>query len=256
MNLRFEQALFFSDVHLGWVPLVESHERWLDHLPAAAGDADLVVLNGDIIDDHRGQPSARVRELIARFTELVDRFRREGRNVVYVEGNHDLMHQAKGPLVPTVWRLDLTSREGRRVHVLHGHRFAEEPEQTGPYERYGKRFLRLENWCYSKMSALRAIYPHSIGWLAGAVGLTEDLIWRPGLYRQAGGFADVDVLVHGHYHFGPGRVQVGKLELIRTGAWVSRGHRGTVDRMLRYRNGRFERITLEGGRWIVPGDGR
>lgn len=256
MTHRFEQALFFSDVHLGWVPLVESHERWLEHLPSAVGDADLVVLNGDIIDDHRGQPSARVQELIARFVELMEGFRREGRKVVYVEGNHDTMRLAKGALVPDCWKLELTSKDGRRVRVLHGHRFDEEPEEAGPYERYGKRFLRFENWCYSKVRALQAVYPHSIGWLVGAVGLGEDLAWRPGLYRQARVIDDVDVLVHGHYHFGPGRVQVGRLALIRTGAWVSQGHRGTVDRMLRYRAGKFERITLSGGRWVVPADGR
>ena len=228
----------------------------IEHLPAAADDAELIVLNGDVLDDHRGQPSSLVRDLIARFTEIISRFKREGRKVVYVEGNHDAMHAAQGDLIPDRWHYDFEGKHGERVRVLHGHRFDESWGSHGAYERYGRRFLRLENWSYAKARLLRSMYPHTIGWLVGAVGWLEDRFWRPRFYDRARVMAGLDVLVHGHFHFGPGRLALGDLELHKSGSWVSRGHRGTVDRMLRYRTGKFERITLQGDRWIVPGDGR
>jgi predicted phosphodiesterase len=252
--VRTRRALFLSDVHLGWEVLERAHAELLDHLPAAIDDAEVIVLNGDIIDAYRGQPSARTRELVARFVELVAALRSEGRTVVYVEGNHDA--DAAGPLVPDRWSFDLEGAHGERIRALHGHRFADPPAPVGPYERYGRGFIRAENWCYARAAAIRAVYPHSIGWLVGAVGLIEDRAWRPGLYAAAADLDGPDVLVHGHFHFGPGHVRVGRRDLHRTGAWVSRGHRGSVDRMLRYEDGVFERITLERGKWIVPGDGR
>ncbi len=253
---RFSSALFLSDLHLGWVPLAASHARLIEHLPAAVGDSELVVLNGDVIDEHRGRPSSRVRDLIARFSELIGRLRKEGRTVVYVEGNHDAMHLARGDLVPDRWRFEFEGTRGEHVRVLHGHRFDDGWKGPGPYEDYGRRFLRFENWAYSKARLLRALYPHSFGWLVGAVGWLEDRFWRPRFYDLARRMQGLDVLVHGHFHFGPGSVALGALSLHKSGAWVSHGHRGTVDRMLRYRDGTFERITLEGSRWVVPTDGR
>jgi UDP-2,3-diacylglucosamine pyrophosphatase LpxH len=253
---RISRALFLSDIHLGWIPAARNHQRLLDHLPAAAEDAELIVLNGDVIDAHRGQPSSLVRELISRFGELMARFKREGRDVVYVEGNHDAMHLVKGDLVPDRWHYDFEGKEGERIRVLHGHRFEESWNRAGPYEHYGRNFLRAENWSYAKARMLAAIYPHTIGWLVGAVGWLEDRFWRPRFYERIRKMAGPEVLVHGHFHFGPGRLALGSLTLHKSGSWVSRGHRGTVDRMLRYREGQFERIALEGTRWVVPGDGR
>jgi UDP-2,3-diacylglucosamine pyrophosphatase LpxH len=253
---RFSRALVLSDIHLGWVPAAQGHARLIEHLPRAAGDAELIVLNGDVIDDHRGQPGSLVRDLIARFSEIIARFKREGREVVYVEGNHDAMHLAKGELIPDRWHYDFEGKHGERVRVLHGHRFEEKWGRAGAYEHYGRRFLRFENWSYSKVRALRSMYPHTIGWMVGAIGWLEDRFWRPRFYDRARVMLGLDVLVHGHFHFGPGRLSLGALQLHKSGSWVSRGHRGTVDRMLRYRDGKFERIALHGDRWIAPDDGR
>jgi hypothetical protein len=66
----------------------------------------------------------------------------------------------------------------------------------------------------------------------------------------------IDTLVHGHFHFGPGCSMVAGRPAWRTGAWVARGHLGTVDRMLRYRAGTWERIGIERGRVRVFADGR
>ena len=46
-------ALVFSDVHLGWSICSRHHAEWLARLPEAAGDAELIVLNGDVVDAFR-----------------------------------------------------------------------------------------------------------------------------------------------------------------------------------------------------------
>ena len=66
----------------------------------------------------------------------------------------------------------------------------------------------------------------------------------------------LDVLLHGHIHYGPGHGQIGRVATWRTGSFVSPGHLGSSDRMLRYRDGRFERIGWDGARWTAFGDGR
>jgi UDP-2,3-diacylglucosamine pyrophosphatase LpxH len=256
--VRIRRALLLSDLHLGWVPLRASHRALLDHLPAAVDDAELVVLNGDVVDGYRPAPAAPEREAIARLAELVASWRREGREVVYVEGNHDPMHEAAGPLRPDRWFHDFEGADGARVRVLHGHRFDPAPYRPGPYSAWGRHLLALENRAYARVAALRGAYRHSLGWVVGAVGKLEDVLWRGGFARRAEAFAGeaAEILVHGHFHFGPGERPIGRLRAIRSGAWVSAGHRGTVDRILRYRDGHFERLGLSGGRWHVPADGR
>jgi len=244
-------------VHLGWVPLVRHHERFLQRLPEAVDDSELVVLNGDIVDHHRGLPSTTVRDLVARLAELVASWRQEGRQVVYVEGNHDSIARAVGPLRPETWCHDFEGARGERVRVIHGHKLSRQDPQQSRYESWGKHFLRLENHLYARSRTLRRLYPASIGWLVGAVGLTEDRVWRPGFNQAVARWqAPMDVLVHGHFHFGPGSLRLGPLRLHRSGAWVSRGHRGSVDRLLRYQDGRFHRLALRRERWLSANDGR
>jgi hypothetical protein len=69
-------ALLFSDVHLGWSICSRHHARWLARLPEAAGDADLIVLNGDVIDGHRRVQRAAERDLVSQLAELVTGWRR------------------------------------------------------------------------------------------------------------------------------------------------------------------------------------
>ena len=76
---RVRRALFLSDLHLGWVACHELHQRLLDRLPEADGDAELIVLNGDILDAYRGFVRACDTELAARLAGLVRQWRREGR---------------------------------------------------------------------------------------------------------------------------------------------------------------------------------
>ena len=256
MSSRVEEALFLSDLHLGWVPLVPIHRRLLAQLERAAGDASLVVLNGDIVDGYRGQPSDGTREVVERFCERVQAWRDEGREVVVIEGNHDPAGTTPAPLSAERWRYDFTGSRGERVRVLHGHRFSDEVEPLGVYEGFGRHFLRFENHAYGASGLLRWMYPWSIGWVVGAVGRVEDIVWRRSILEAIGRMDDVDVVVHGHLHFGPGSIRAGRVILFRSGAWVSAGHRGCVDRILRYRRGDFERLALDGGGFVVTRDGR
>jgi UDP-2,3-diacylglucosamine pyrophosphatase LpxH len=250
-------ALIFSDVHLGWALCSRHHQHWLARLPEAVGDAELVVLNGDIVDGHRRVQRADERELVQRLAELVGGWRREGRRVVCMEGNHDARAAAADPLAPERWSLDFETHEGQRVRVLHGHRFAPSELLWGAYDRAGRTLLGLENLVYGRVAALRSLYRFGPGWLASAACRLECVLAQRALpARLAPLLAGVDALLHGHIHYGPGRGRIGEVATWRTGSWVSPGHLGSADRMLRYRAGRFERIGWSGGRWLAFDDGR
>lgn len=253
--MRVKSALILSDLHFGWVPVRRKHARLLDALDAAADDAELIIFNGDIIDGHRGQLAAGDDDLVARLCEKVEQWRNDGRQVIYVEGNHDPA-DGYGSFVPDRWYHDFVGANGERVRVLHGHRFSDDHQRTS-YERFGRRFLRIENHVYNRARVVAWLYPASLGWIVGGYGKVEDIVGRRGFFRAVDRWSsEFDVLVHGHFHFGPGHTTHGSMAMFRSGAWVSRGHRGSADRMLRYRDGRFERITLRNGTWHAPDDGR
>lgn len=252
-----QSALLFSDVHLGWALCARHHAHWLRHLPEAVGDAELVVLNGDVVDGFRRVQRASDHELVLQLAELTEGWRREGRRVVYIEGNHDALPGSAPRLSPECWVFDFETREGAQVRVLHGHRFSPSETLWERYERMGRRLLSLENYVYGRSATLRSLYRFGPGWFVSAVGALECFLGRKAIPKRIGPLLDrIDVLVHGHIHYGPGRGRMDNVPTWRSGSWVSPGHLRTVDRMLRYRNGRFERIGWSGGRWRAFDDGR
>jgi UDP-2,3-diacylglucosamine pyrophosphatase LpxH len=251
------RALFFSDIHLGWVPCSRHHAAWLSRLPQAVDDAELVVLNGDIVDGHRRVHRPSEAELVQRLGELVVQWRREGREVVYVEGNHDRDLGPSAPFRPDRWHHAFEVATGERVLALHGHRFSPSTYVPGLYERSGRRILLRENRAYARLPLLRSLYGLGPGLVVAAIGATECFVARRTLpSRLTPLLRDVDVVLHGHIHFGPGRGAVGGRPTWRTGAWVSSAQPGAADRMLRYRAGRFERITWSRGAWRAAADNR
>ena len=250
-------ALVFSDVHLGWSICSRHHAAWLARLPEAAGDADLIVLNGDVIDGHRRVQRAAERDLVSQLAELVASWRAEGRSVVYLEGNHDAQASAAQPLGPDRWMLDFETVAGERVRVLHGHRFSASDRSGAAYDRLGRGVLGIENFVYGRLPALHSLYRFGPGWVISAVGALECFLARRELPARALPLVeDVDVLLHGHIHYGPGEGRIGDVATYRTGSFVSPGHLRSADRMLRYRAGRFERIGWSGGSWRAFSDGR
>jgi UDP-2,3-diacylglucosamine pyrophosphatase LpxH len=189
--------------------------------------------------------------------ERVALWQREGRAVVYVEGNHDPEGHGDLRLRPDRWLHDFETDGGHRVRVLHGHRVAPDAVTWARYDQAGRRLLTLENRIYGRSATLRSLYRFGPGWVTSSVGAVECTLARRGLpARVTALLAEVDVLLHGHIHYGPGSGRIGRVPTWRTGAWVSPGHLRSVDRMLRYRAGRFERIAWGGGRWRGCDDGR
>ena len=254
--MRIARAIAFSDVHLGWVMCARQHAHWLARLPAAVDDAELVVLNGDVVDGFRGAPRAEDVDLVHGLAALVADWRREGRRVVYLEGNHDGDPDPSAPLRPDGWHYDFETTDGRRVRALHGHRFPRSVAPAGHYDRIGRRLLAAENRAYGRARPLRALYRLGPGWLVSAIGAAECALARRRLPARVSELRDVDVVLHGHIHYGPGRGRVGRVATWRTGSWVSAGHLGTADRMLRLQKGRFERIGWTAGGWRAFDDGR
>jgi UDP-2,3-diacylglucosamine pyrophosphatase LpxH len=249
-------ALLFSDVHLGWSICSRHHAEWLARLPEAADDADLIVLNGDVVDGFRRVQRAAERDLVTQLAELVAGWRAEGRRVVYLEGNHDAETGAQ-PLRPDDWLLDFETAAGERVRVMHGHRFSESELAWAAYDRIGRAVLGVENFLYGRIPALHSLYRAGPGWVVSAVGAIECFLARRELPARVASLVDgIDVLLHGHIHYGPGQGHIGRVATFRTGSFVSPGHLRTADRMLRYRAGRFERIGWSGGGWRAFSDGR
>src|ERR1041385_8765968 len=114
------RPLVLSDIHLGGAVCTPRHRELVAALPAAVDDAELIVLNGDIVDGHRGAPTTEEAELVARLEALCEAWRSEGRRVVWLEGNHD-------PAVAPAWRLEVEGHHGERILILHGHRTSETP---------------------------------------------------------------------------------------------------------------------------------
>ena len=138
LSKRVRRALLLSDVHFGWSVCARQHARLLDRLPEAVDDAELVVLNGDMIDGHRGLPRGVEAELVARFSEMVGTWRAQGRKVVYVEGNHDRVADARAmPIGPEGWVSDWEGTSGERVHAREGHRNCERHNVSEAIERFG-----------------------------------------------------------------------------------------------------------------------
>jgi len=153
--------------------------------------------------------------------------------------------------------LDFATARGERVRVLHGHRFSETEVAWARYDRVGSAVLPLENLVYGRLEPLQSLYRFGPGWLVAAIGSIECRVARRTLpARVAPLLAGVDALLHGHIHYGPGRGRIGDVATWRTGSWVSPGHLGSFDRMLRYRSGRFERIGWTNGAWRAFDDGR
>jgi len=252
-----QSALVFSDVHLGWAICSRHHAEWLRRLPEAVDDAELVVLNGDVVDAFRRVWRSHERELVDTLAALVAGWRAEGRRVVVLEGNHDADPGPWPELRHEGWSLEFETKEGERVRVLHGHRFSPSELAWGGYDQLGRRVLAIENYLYGRLAALHELYRFGPGWLVAAIGALECALARRELpARVAPLLSGVDVLLHGHIHYGPGDGRIGDVRTWRTGSWVSPGHLGTSDRMLRYRDGRFERIGWSGSRWEAFGDGR
>jgi UDP-2,3-diacylglucosamine pyrophosphatase LpxH len=250
-------ALFFSDVHLGWSVCSRHHARWIEHLAEAVDDADLVVMNGDVVDGFRGVQRPAERALVAQLGELALGWRAEGRRVVYLEGNHDAGPSADSALAPDGWTLDFETARGERVRILHGHRFSASDVPWAHYDRMGSAILALENSVYGRVEALQGLYCFGPGWPVAAIGALECFLARRALpARLVPLIRGIDMLLHGHIHYGPGRGRIGDVATWRTGSWVSPGHLGSVDRMLRYRGGRFERIGWAPGGWRAFDDGR
>ena len=153
--------------------------------------------------------------------------------------------------------LDFETATGERVRVLHGHRFSSTDRAGANYDRLGRSVLGAENFVYGRLPALHALYRFGPGWLVSGVGAIECFLARRELPARAASITDgVDVLLHGHIHYGPGEGRIGDVATYRTGSFVSPGHLRSADRMLRYRAGRFERIGWSGASWRAFSDGR
>ncbi|MCP4132183.1 MAG: hypothetical protein GY754_14525 [bacterium] len=247
---KISHAVIISDIHLGWALCGTAHERLLNCLPEIAGESELVILNGDIVDYFRSAYNKKGARTIEAFKKLIQTWKKAGKQVVYIEGNHDRKEIADKNFSPDCLSYDFTGHNGETIRIFHGHRSGTETYRPGPYDRYGSKLLKLDNLVLSKLPFLKKALPFLVGWIYGIIGFIEDKLWQKGLRKRLHELSrDVEVLVHGHIHFGARKYTINNKPVYRSGSWVSGGQVGTTNSLLRYTKGKFERIKITATGW-------
>jgi len=250
LNKPVSRALILSDLHLGWAMCGRLHRKLLKNLHHLAENAELIVLNGDIIDHARRVFSSRGAGRIQYLQKLVNDWKRAGKQVVYIEGNHDSRARADRGFRPDCAVLDFRGVYNERIRIFHGH----DPHSSAgrSYHRNGGIFLALDNFIFAKVALIRPMMRVILRRLYGFIAWIEDRLCRKGIMEHCRSLAhDADVLVHGHMHFGPCSYHAGDIPVYRSGSWVSPGQAGTANTLLRYNMGTFEHLELVGNDWQV-----
>lgn len=242
------QALILSDLHLGWTICGKLHRKLLKNIHHLADKAELIVLNGDIIDYARRVFSSSGAGRIQFLKKLIEDWKKAGKEVVYIEGNHDLREHADAGFMPDCATLDFRGVHNERIRIFHGHN----PQSPAGkrYDTTGTAFLALDNYIFAKIPLLRPLMRLLFRRIYGLIARVEDRMNRQGMTERCSDLAsEVDILIHGHMHFGPSSYSVDGTPVYRSGSWVSPGQAGTANTMLRYNSGTFEHIALVDGEW-------
>jgi len=246
---RISHAIIISDIHLGWAACNETHARLLGNLYKITENAELIILNGDIIDHLRRAFSRSSRRLIGKMQSLVVEWRARGTSVVYIEGNHDRAGIAADGFIPEYPFYEFFGHEGEKIRVFHGHE--EMSPRITDYDAIGSVIHSADNFLFSRYPLLRPMMKAVSGGFQRLFAYLEDLAWHANIKRiLAGRFHDADVFVHGHMHFGPFHYMVNGKPVYRSGSWVSGGCPGVSTGLLRYIKGKFERLDLVGEEWV------
>jgi UDP-2,3-diacylglucosamine pyrophosphatase LpxH len=246
---RIDHAIIISDIHLGWAACGNTHLRLLNNLYKIADAAELIILNGDIIDHLRKTFSRRSRGLIRKACDLVRMWRACGKGVIYIEGNHDRAGIVAQEFIPEYPFFEFTGTGGEKIFVFHGHE--EMSPRISEYDNIGSALLSADNYAYTRIPLLRPFLSCVGARFHGLVACCEDLVWHDRIRRHLARFRpDADVIVHGHMHFGPFHYTVNGRPVYRSGSWVSDGQTGVPTGLLRYVMGKFERLDLVGDEWV------
>ncbi len=247
---KFSKAVILSDLHLGWTMCTGLHYHLLENINNIVDNSELILLNGDIIDHKRKIISYSARELIAQFVEMVSEWRNEGRKVVYIEGNHDLMYDGTIFFKPDTKEFKFMGENDEIITVLHGHSTSNSDNST--YDQYGSSILEFDNYMYTRYPVLRPLMKNLIARLYGFIGWIEDRVFSTLIEKTFGSLLQhAGTIVHGHAHYGPMQYMVGKIPVYRSGSWVSPGQPGTKNSLLVYDKGVFNNMELLGNNWVV-----
>ncbi len=246
---KISHAIIISDIHLGWAACNDTHGRLLNNLHKVTENAELIILNGDIVDHLRKAFCRTSRILIGKMQSLVREWRERGTSVIYIEGNHDRAGLVADELIPEYPFYEFFGHEGEKIRVFHGHE--EMSPHINEYDGIGSLIHSTDNFLFARFPFVRPLMRVVSFGFNRLFTYVEDLIWlatiKKVLCRK---FPDADVLVHGHMHFGPFHYCVNGKQVYRSGSWVSGGCPGVSTGLLRYIKGTFERLDLVGEEWV------
>lgn len=229
---------FASDIHLGGADAAAARatERrfiaWLDHV---GGDAEAIVLAGDVFDFwfEKGE------EIPDGYDAVLDKLReltRRGVRVLFFTGNHDMwlnghFERACGMEVYTEPRL--LTLGGRRIFVAHGDNM----------NIHGKPVLRLLNRCFRSKGlrkVFEAVVPYCailrLGrWWSGLSSKNGRTCTNPAVIEPLIAYARdyalthaVDHFVFGHMHY-PCDHREGTLHTVHLGGWEQAASYAVLD---------------------------
>lgn len=224
MSETRHRAIWLSDVHLGSRGC--KTEFLLDFIKH--NDAEYIYLLGDIIDGWRLKRNWHWPKQHNDVVQKILRRARKGTKVVYVPGNHDEF--ARGFLGLWFGGIQIldepvhTTRDGRKVLMLHGDRF-------DGVVRYAKWLALLGDWSYETALvinhyfnivrrrfgypywSLSAYLKHRVKNAVSFISDFERLVGDEARRR------DMDVVVCGHIHKAEQRY-IGDVLYCNTGDWV------------------------------------
>ncbi len=224
ISTREERLVVISDLHLG-NPFCHAKRRIVEFLAHAVDEGYSICINGDGLDIAQTSFVKLTREIPEVFSQL-KRAKRNGRNVFYCIGNHDIMLQHlldDWGLLTVVPFLNVRSGD-KRFHIQHGHQYdsfyMSRPGLYGFATHMAGYLLNVAPELYRVWIAFERLKGRIRGRGRGIDAEPSSFIEAADEICQRG----FDGVIFGHTHH-PGAVALPDDGLyINTGSWLLRPH--------------------------------
>ena len=228
-SIRSERLLVISDLHLG-NPFSNAKKKVIPFLKWAAQERFDICINGDGLEIAQAS-FAKVAFEVPEFFRVLGDFKRAGREVYYVTGNHDiaLEHFLEDWGVMKVSPfLNVTSAE-TRIRIEHGHIydpfFVKYPNLYEMLTHFGGYLLKLNPAAYKLWISFERFTSRLRARKTGILGEKPEFR-EAALELSRRGF---DAIVLGHtHHPGQNTLETGSLYL-NPGSWMLAPHFVKID---------------------------
>ncbi len=228
-TIRSERLLVISDLHLG-NPFSNAKKQVLPFLKWAAQEKYDICINGDGLEIAQASFS-KVAFEVPEFFRVLGEFKRAGREVYYVTGNHDiaLEHFLEDWGVMKVSPFLNVTSGNTRIRIEHGHIydpfFVKHPVAYERLTHLGGLFLKIHPELYRLWISFERFTSKLRAKKTGIIGEKPEFR-EAALELSRRGF---DAIVFGHtHHPGESKLETGSLYL-NPGSWMLTPHYVSID---------------------------